>query len=66
MICYKDMAFCSRQGCPRKRCPRNLLHVDWSYGLPVSMADLWGMWNNCPPKPPRMIEMKEATTDDHP
>lgn len=64
MICYKDITYCTRQGCPRKSCPRNLMHVDWSYGLPVCMAYLWGQWGICPPRPPREIDMKEDVPDD--
>ena len=27
---YKDMSFCAREGCPVKKCPRNMAQVDWS------------------------------------
>lgn len=48
MITYKDMTFCLRKGCGRRTCPRNLVHVDWSFGLPVSVADFWGKRSECP------------------
>lgn len=56
MICYKDMAFCARKGCERKSCPRNMAHVKWSFGLPVSVADFWGKRAECPTKEPTMLK----------
>lgn len=65
MICYKDMTFCLRKGCPLRSCPRHLSHVDWSYGLPVSLADFWGRWGLCPPTAPCKIALKGDVTDDN-
>lgn len=64
MICFKGITYCTRQGCPRKSCPRNLMRVDWQHEFPVRMEDLWGQWGICPPRPPREIDMKEDIPDD--
>lgn len=58
MIVYKDMCFCARKGCPIKKCPRNLAHVDWSQELPVSVSDFWKKRSECPAAEPEMMEMK--------
>ena len=56
MICSKDMTFCARNGCGRKSCPNNLANVDWSFGLPVSVADFWGKSDKCPVKEPELLK----------
>lgn len=58
MIVYKDMCFCMREGCKVKKCPRNLVHVNWSFGLPVHVSDFWGKRDECPEKEPKKAEVK--------
>lgn len=60
MIAYKDMSFCARLGCNVTSCPRNMANVNWSFGLPVSVADFWGKSDKCPEKEPKMLELKES------
>lgn len=57
MIYYKDMTFCARKGCTKKSCPRNMAHVKWSFGLPVSVADFWGKRGECPTEKPVMLKV---------
>ena len=65
MIVYKDMCFCAREGCPNTTCRSNLVHVDWSKGLPVSVSDFWGKSERCPKKEPKMMEFEsDEDTDD--
>lgn len=65
MITYKDMTFCLRKGCPMKRCPRHLVHADYAFGLPVSVADFWGEWDLCPSKEPqKMTAFQKSEGDD--
>lgn len=47
MITYKDKTFCSRKDCKAYSCPLNLAHVDWSWGLPVSVTD-FSINGKCP------------------
>lgn len=63
MIVYGDRAFCMREGCTKKSCPRNLKNVDWNFGLPVSVADFWGKSNKCPKNEPKMMDLKEVEAD---
>lgn len=67
MICYKGMAFCAREGCGKKSCPRNLAKVNWAYGLPVSVADFYGKRKECPKEAPKLMrafgDMKEGDPD---
>ena len=67
MIVYKDMSFCARKGCGVKSCPRNLANVNWSLGLPVSVADFWRKSDRCPVEEPERIDFKyeeESENDD--
>ena len=56
MICYKDMTFCARRGCSKESCPLNPAHIDWSFGLPVSVADFWGKSDECPVEEPKLLK----------
>ena len=64
MITYGDRTFCMRQGCTKKSCKSNLSNVDWSFGLPVSVADFWGKSDKCPKKEPAMMAFQEAEKSD--
>lgn len=60
MITYGDRTFCMRKGCTKKSCESNLSNVDWSFGLPVCVADFWGKSDKCPKKEPEKMEMREV------
>lgn len=60
MITYGDRTFCMRKGCTKKSCESNLSNVDWSFGLPVCVADFWGKSDKCPKKEPAKMKMREV------
>ena len=64
MITYGDRTFCMRQGCTKKSWKRYLSNVDWSFGLPVSVADFWGKSDKCPKKEQAMMAFQEAEKSD--